>query len=438
MSESSFLFAFLLLAIFVLVVEVSQYISQKLNIPSVIGEISAGLILGPSLLNMLDLRINESIDSKTFFENFGITHDEVASATVSVQFLAELAALFLLFEVGLEVNFELLRRVGKESLSTAIGGIILPFAAGGIFVWLFQSEFNPANFNIWDVGLFLGATLTATSIGISIRVLIDMGRIDTKTTRILIGAAIIDDIIALMLFSLVLGYTEEEQATKNASQITLEAVEILLGIATFFLIVVLISSKFQKIGVNKLKNHPDKYRLLSTTLFLMFFLSWLAGVLYLAPIIGAFMAGIIIGRDEDLSESAQIQVTPIARWLVPFFFLAVGLRIDLGIVSDPSTILLAVILSAFAILSKIIGSGLGAYLHDRNLKDAVEIGVGMSPRGEVILIIATAALDIGVFAPNLFAMIVLTVLISAILAPLTLRFLISLNEADSTENVTVT
>lgn len=434
MSESSFLFAFLLLAIFVLVVEVSQYISQKLNIPSVIGEISAGLILGPSLLNMLDLRGG----SKTLFENFGITHDEVASATSSVQFLAELAALFLLFEVGLEVNFELLRRVGKESLSTAIGGIVFPFAAGGIFVWLFQNEFNPANFNIWDVGLFLGVTLTATSIGISIRVLIDMGRIDTNTTRILIGAAIIDDIIALLLFSLVLGYTEEEQATKNASQITLEAVQIIVGIAAFFVIVVLINSKFQKLGVDKLKNHPDKYRLLSTTLFLMFFLSWLAGALYLAPIIGAFMAGIIIGRDEDLSESAQIQVTPIARWLVPFFFLAVGLRIDLGIVSDPFTILLAVILSAFAILSKIIGSGLGAYLHDRNLKDAAEIGVGMSPRGEVILIIATAALDIGVFAPNLFAMIVITVLISAVLAPLVLRFLISLDKADDTENVTAT
>lgn len=434
MSESSFLFAFLLLAIFVLIVEVSQYVSQKLNIPSVIGEISAGLILGPSLLNMLDLRG----DSKTFFENFGITHDEVVSATLSVQFLAELAALFLLFEVGLEVNFELLRRVGKESFSTAIGGIVFPFAAGGIFVWLFQSEFNPANFNIWDVGLFLGATLTATSIGISIRVLIDMGRIDTKNTRILIGAAIIDDIIALLLFSLVLGYAEEEQATQNASQVTFEAVKILLGIASFFLIVILISSKFQKIGVDKLKNHPDKYRLLSTTLFLMFFLSWLAGVLYLAPIIGAFMAGIIIGMDEDLSESAQIQVTPIARWLVPFFFLAVGLRIDLGIVSDPTTILLAIILSIFAILSKIIGSGLGAYLHDKSLKDAAEIGVGMSPRGEVILIIATAALDIGVFEENLFAMIVITVLISAILAPLILRFLISLDKADDLENVTLT
>ena len=98
--------------------------------------------------------------------------------------------------------------------------------------------------------------------------------------------------------------------------------------------------------------------------------------------------------------------------------------------------MLAVILSAFAILSKIIGSGLGAYLHDKNLKDAVEIGVGMSPRGEVILIIATAALDIGVFAPNLFAMIVITVLISAILAPLILRFLISLDKTDDAEIVT--
>ncbi|MHA2029383.1 MAG: cation:proton antiporter [Candidatus Kariarchaeaceae archaeon] len=429
MAESTFLFAFLLLAIFVVIVEVAQYVSQKLNIPAVIGEITAGLIIGPSLLNMVSLK--ES--GKTLFENFGISHGEVVSATSAIEFLAQLAALFLLFEVGLEVNFELLRRVGKESISTAIGGIVVPFAAGGLFVWLFQSEFKSGDFNIWDVGLFLGATLTATSIGISIRVLIDMGRIDTKTTRILIGAAIIDDIIALLLFSLVLGYAEEEQATSNASELTLEAVQILIGIAAFFIIVVLINSQFQKHQVEKLKNHPDKYRLLSTTLFLLFFLSWLAGVLYLAPIIGAFMAGIIIGRDDDLSESAQIQVTPIARWLVPFFFLAVGLRIDLGAATDLTTIFLAIVLSVFAIGSKIVGSGLGAYLHDKNVKDAIEIGVGMSPRGEVILIIATAALDLGVFDPSLFTMIVITVLISAVLAPLALRYLIALGEGEKEE-----
>ena len=439
-AEATFLFAFLILAIFVVIVEISQFISAQLKIPRVLGEIVAGIIIGPSLLNILSLT---GSTRNTFFESFNIvpvTSEEIHSATVAVSFLAEIAALFLLFEVGLEVNFALLRKVGRESLSTAIGGITVPFAAGGIFVYIFQNHIDSGTYNIWDVGLFLGVTLTATSIGISIRVLIELGRIDTKTTRILIGAAIIDDIIALLLFSLVIGYVEEEQASGSVSDLTGDAIKIIVGIAVFFIITILINRHFQSHHAEKLKNHVDKYRLLSTTLALLFFLSWLAGVLYLAPIIGAFMAGIIVGWDEELSETAQTQITPIARWLVPFFFLAVGLRIDLRIISDVTIIILAIILSVFAILSKIIGSGLGAYYHDRDVSEALEIGVGMSPRGEVILIIATAALDLGVFDDRIFAMIVITVLISAILAPIVLRYLITqrtlkLNEK---ENISVT
>ena len=143
------------------------------------------------------------------------------------------------------MNFALLRKVGRESLSTAIGGIVVPFAAGGLFVFLFQNHINSGNFNIWDVGLFLGVTLTATSIGISIRVLIELGRIDTKTTRILIGAAIIDDIIALLLFSLVIGYVEEEQASGSISDLTGDAIKILIGISAFFIITLLINRHFQ-------------------------------------------------------------------------------------------------------------------------------------------------------------------------------------------------
>ncbi len=421
------------MAIFILIVQGAHLVSAKLKIPQVLGEIVAGIIIGPSILNMISLTDSTK---NTFFETIKIvpvTHEEIVSATLAISFLAEIAALFLLFEVGLEVNFALLRKVGRESLSTAIGGIVVPFAAGGTFVYIFQNYINPGEFNIWLIGLFLGATLTATSIGISIRVLIELGRIDTNNTRILIGAAIIDDIIALLLFSIVLGYAEEEQATGNGSGATAETIKILFGIFAFFIVIILTNKYFQKYQANKLKNHADKYRILSITLAILFFLSWLAGVLYLAPIVGAFMGGIIVGSDEELSETAQTQITPIARWLVPFFFLAVGLRIDLSVINNLTIIILAIILAIFAILSKIVGSGLGAYYHDRNISNALEIGVGMSPRGEVILIIATSALGVGVFDESIYAMIVMTVLISAILAPIALRYIISRREMKSVE-----
>jgi Kef-type K+ transport system membrane component KefB len=242
----------------------------------------------------------------------------------------------------------------------------------------------------------------------------------------MIGAAIIDDIIALLLFSLVLGYVEEEEAAE-ANQIE-EMVLILVSIASFFIIMVILDQVFRKRITPKLRDHSDRYLVLSITLILIFFLAWLAGTLYLAPIIGAFMSGVIIGRDKELSERSHGQILPIARWLVPFFFIAVGLRIDLSLITNITAIGLALLLSAFAILSKIIGSGIGALIHDKtnNVVDAIEVGTGMAPRGEVTLLIATAALDLGVFSEFLYAIIVVTVAVSAIVVPMIMRYIVNL------------
>jgi Kef-type K+ transport system membrane component KefB len=431
MAESNFLFTFLVIAILILIIQGAQYLAKIASIPQVLGEILAGIIIGPSILNMLSLVAS----GETLFEKFDLASStEIETTKIAILFLAEIAGLLLLFEVGLEIDTRLLKQVGRESISTALGGILIPFTAGLGYILLFSSHFDVAEFHLFDVGLFLGTTLTATSIGISIRVLIEMGRFDTKTTRIMIGAAIIDDILALLLFSLILGYVKEEEASKN-NQIE-EMFLILFGIATFFIIIILIDYVFSNVISDRLRTHPDRYLVLSVTLFLIFFLAWLAGTLYLAPIIGAFLAGVVIGRNRELSSRSQEQITPIARWLVPFFFIAVGMRIDLGLISNFTSIGLALTLSVFAIFSKVVGSGIGAFIHDKsnNIVDALEVGVGMSPRGEVILLIATAALDIGVFNATLYALIVVTVAISAVVAPLILRYLVTL--PSSTNNST--
>ena len=185
--------------------------------------------------------------------------------------------------------------------------------------------------------------------------------------------------------------------------------------------------------MSKILHHREKSVVLMTTLIMFFFLSWLAGTLYLATIIGAFSAGIIIGKDDEMSEVVFNQIGSIARWLIPFFFLAVGLRIDLGLVTNSSSIVLALILSTFAILSKIIGSGFGTYATDpqKSKGDALQVGVGMSPRGEVILLISTSALVLGVFTTKLYAIIIISMAVSAVVGPLILKQLLSRSSSSS-------
>ena len=306
MAESNFLFTFLVIAILILVIQGAQYLAKLANIPQVLGEILAGILIGPSILNMLSFNI--PISTNNLFIKLKIAEgSEIETAATSILFLAEIAALFLLFEVGLEMDLRLLRQVGRESISTAIGGIIVPFAAGLGYILIFSSHFETDQFDLFDVGLFLGITLTATSIGISIRVLIELGRFDTKTTRIMIGAAIIDDILALLLFSLIIGYVGEEEGTQsNQAQ---ETFLILFGIATFFIIIILIDFVFKNKISERLRTHSDRYLVLSVTLFLIFFLAWLAGTLYLAPIIGAFLAGIYVelarGNEKAVVEKDE-------------------------------------------------------------------------------------------------------------------------------------
>ena len=429
MAESSFVFVFLFLGIIILAIELSQWLSKRIGIPQVLGEILAGIIAGPTAFKFLSLTSGH----ESIFKDIGWASDTEIELTVKIfTFMAEVAALFLLLEVGLEIDFDMLKKVKKESLNVAVGGLIVPFITGFIFVYLLWNQFNVVDYTTFDTALFLGVTLTATSIGVSIRVLIELGRINADTTRIMIGAAIIDDILALGLFSVIFSYIEGEEASKQSHP--LEELGILIGsIILFFAIIFVLDYLVHNVFINILLDQSDKYRSLTISLSLLFLMSALAGYLKLAPIIGAFMVGVIISRNKTLAHEVVSLTRPISKWVVPMFFIAVGLRIDLSVISSVTILVLSIALGVLAVISKIIGGGFGARIQGQNFKQSMEIGIGMSPRAEVIIIIATTAFELGVFDAILYAMVVFTVAFTAILAPFLLKRVTSTGEEKGVE-----
>ncbi len=416
MAETAFLFIFLLIGLLTFLIEASQYISEKLTIPQVLGEILLGIVLGPTVLYLISFA--DPLDS-IFYVSGIVSAGEMEFSTQILAFVSEMAGLLLLLEVGVEMDFDLIKKLGKNSASVAIGGIIVPLISGIIFAFMFTDVVKTTEYSILDTALFLGVALTATSIGISIRVLIDLDRFESRTTGILIGAAIIDDILALVLFSLALGFVEEEQAFGTGTIIDMGI--ILLKILLFVLIVLSVHYLIKRWVAEVLIKTKDTYKRLSFVMGLVFVFAWLAGSLALSPIIGAFVAGVLITQNSELKEMVEELIAPLSKWLIPFFFVSVGFRIDLKVVSSPEIMMLSFALAVVAILSKLIGAGLGALANGNTRSEALELGLEMSPRGEVILVIATAGLSIGVFSATLVAMIVMTVVITATAIPIALK-----------------
>jgi len=390
---------------------------KKLNAPLVLGEIIVGLILGPSLLGLLVLGTDPT---SSLTDLFGVSKKEIISTADVILFLAELGAVFLLFEIGLQIDLRGLKKQGKESALVATGGVILPFL-GGFLLLLFLDIFMPElvdNNDLIVTALFLGVTLTATSIGISMRVFMDLKQLDTKTARVLIGAAIIDDILALFLLTVAISYFEEKNSLNLA-----EVGQIALLTVGFFGVTLITAKYFLPKLVRLSETSKDRYLTLIVALSLLFVFSWLASMMKLAPIIGAFMAGLIINQHETFSDRVQEQIITTTHWVVPIFFIAVGLKVDLETLLSPVAILFTVLLFFVAILTKIVGSAIGSLLMRTKKKDAIVVGIGMAARGEVLLVFASTGFAIGVFTPLLYSSIIGMVVLCAIIIPLLLRYI---------------
>jgi len=346
---------------------------QALKQPSVIGELLAGAILGPALLNV-------------------VHHTEFLEA------LSELGVMLLLFTAGLDTHLEQLAQARATAAKVAILGAVLPFIggiAGGLAFRYATGE-----------GLFVATALMATSVGITVRILRDLGYHRRRSVTIILGAAVLDDVLGLIALGVVTAVALGEANTLELVLLALEAIVFVGGIG---LAGPALMGRFgERLG-----------RLSSTAIFeigiiLMLALSLLANYIGLAAIVGAFLAGLVIAELKQHTE-VEAKFTPLAWFFVPFFFVLMGTYIDLASFAKPGVLLAIVVFTVIAVVTKYFGAIWGARREGRRI--AREVGVGMVPRGEVGIVVAGIALAAGAVTEDVYAAVLGMVLATTVISP---------------------
>jgi Kef-type K+ transport system membrane component KefB len=325
-----------------------------------------------------------------------------------IDLLSRIAVLILLFLVGLETSLGEMRRVGKSALNVAVIGVVAPMLLGMGVMKLLHPEFLLAR------DLFIGGILTATSVGITARVLRDLGQEHRDESRVILGAAVLDDVLSLIVLAVVSGLAATGAVSAlTIAGITLKAAVFLVGAMGLGIwLTPHVLRRLAGAGIQNLK-------LLFGWSF-AFLLAWLANLAGLATIVGAFAAGMILNQffdDELEGESLRDLLSPVESLIVPLFFVWMGIQVKLETLASWSVVLVGLALTAVAILGK-LASGWGC----QRKMDRLAVGIGMIPRGEVGLIFAGIGKNIGVIDDALFSAVVILVMITTLLAPLLLRW----------------
>jgi Na+:H+ antiporter len=367
----------ILLGLFVIFVaaQAGAEVAQRLKLPGVVGEIAVGCLLGPSLLGWV--QPSEALD-----------------------LLAEIGVVLLLFSVGLETRLEEMQRVGRSAFLVGVLGVIVPFALGTL--WAHGDGYD------WAKSLFVAAAFVATSAGITARVLQELGVLQREESRVILGAAVIDDILAMLLLGVV-------TALQSGESLHLGKLAIVLGEAVGFVVVIaLLGTRVMRRGSHWLEAPINPLSPLTLALALCLGLAYLSTQFGLAAIIGAFLAGMIASETRQ-RKTLEHQTQPLLALMTPFFFVMTGSKVELAQLADWSTLLTLVLITAIAIASKLLGGFLGALSLGR--RGALIVGVGMVPRGEVGVVVASLGLASGVFSAQLYALIVAMSLLTSVVTP---------------------
>ncbi len=382
----------LLLAIIIVAAKGAGYVSTRLGQPAVLGGLVAGLILGPTGLDLLHLPV------------FSGGH-----VGETVEQLAHLGVLLLMFAAGLEVDFEAMIRAGRPAVLGGVLGVISPVLLGLAVALPFGYAVEPA--------LAIGLILAATSVSISAQTLMELGVLRTRVGMALLGAAVVDDVLVILLFSL-FGALAVGQGSGLLTIVWVLA-RMVAGLAVSAWLGTRVLPRLLRL-VDRL---PISEGVLAFVLVAMLLLAWAAEFLGgMAAITGAFLAGLVFAR-TNLRHYIEERVHVLAySWLVPVFFVSIGLEANARAVGWAG-LPFALAIVAVALVSKVVGSGLGARLAGFDNAEALRLGVGMISRGEVGLILAAVAQGAGLIDDAVFASIVLTVLVTTLVTPLLLRLL---------------
>lgn len=424
-----------------------RWLAVKVNQPSVLGELIVGVIVGnigfwlgsPLFILLMQMGNAGPLFSQVFVSGASVMEaatrvfkpEELAAGEVGnqvVQILtsaagprfvvmafalwlfSNLGVILLLFMVGLESRVDEMLKVGPRAAMVAVVGVVVPFFLGyGVSSWLLPESRT-------SVHLFLGATLCATSVGITARVFKDLNRLQSREAKVILGAAVIDDILGLIILAVVVGIVATgEVHLVEIGRISLMSV-IYLGA------VVLLGERFVR-KVVPLVSALDRHHIkLLFPLTLAFAMSWLANQIELATIVGAFAAGLILNEEHFEKHSPnnvtmKEMISPLETIFAPIFFVLMGMQVNLETFLDPGTLGLAAAFIAAAILGKLV-AGLPA----GKGRDRLSVGIGMVPRGEVGLIFASVGKGLNVVSDSVFSAVVLMVIVTTLITPLALKW----------------
>jgi Kef-type K+ transport system membrane component KefB len=367
----------LLFMLFVMFVaaKLAAEIFERLKQPAVAGEILAGVVIGPGLLHLVE-------------------PSELTGA------LSEIGVIFLLFLVGLETKPADIFRVGLRAMLVAVLGVIVPFVFGYALLLVWGHAHIEA--------IFTGAAMVATSVGITARVLGQMGLLHLEVSRIILGAAVIDDILGLIILAVVSSLAKEGGV--NYAQIATTA-----GLAIgFTLLVIFVGAR----AINKITPKVQKLKLGQSQLFfglsLCLGLAMVAHTIGVAAIIGAFLAGMALAESAEGTDMPH-QAEAVTEFLLPFFLTNIGMQVKLGAFLDLGVVLLAVLITLLAVISKLIGCGLGVLPMGK--RKVLQVGMGMVPRGEVGVVVAQIGLGLGVISNAVFGVVLFMAVATTLIAP---------------------
>ncbi len=374
------------IVLILLFTKIGGSISRKLKMPEVLGSLVAGLILGPIVLNLVQ------------YDN-------------NIKLLSNLGVIMLMFLAGLETNAEEMKRAGLTSFTIALAGIILPLILGTLGAYLFFSDF-------WE-NLFVGVILTATSVSITVETLKELGKLNTRTGVNILGAAVIDDVLGLILISIVLAIAQTGGPDSAASG-TLAVFTVLIKIIFFCLfsiVGILYLPKYINKFFDNLKKHSS---ILPICIACGIFMAYIAELLGIAAITGAYICGLILSTYQH-KEHLEKNVKSISSgFLSLIFFASVGIEVNInGLTWE--VLLITLIMFILAVVGKIAGCGGAARLLKMTKSESVQIGIGMVSRGEVAIITAKIGLQKGILSEEIFLPTLIVVILTTIITPVLLK-----------------
>ena len=378
------------LALILLSTKVLSLVTKRFKLPQVVGSLLAGLILGPAVLNII--------------------HE-----TDFIKQLAEVGVIVLLFNAGLESNLSEFKKSGKTSFIVAVMGVMIPLIGGTILAYCINHG-KVENVSVFVQNIFIGSVLTATSVSITVETLRELGKVSTSVGNIIVGAAIIDDVLGMLVLTII-------TSLAGSSVSVIKVIVKIVGFFIFSIIVGIITYKLFNKWVDKYD--IDKRRFVIVSFVICLLLSFSAEEFFgVADITGAYIAGLVLSSNKETIYITKRFETLSYILLSPVFFASVGLNVKLPDLNG-KIVIITIALIIVAVFTKIIGCGLGAKLCGYNNMDSIQIGSGMVTRGEVTLIIASKGLALGLMSSYFLTPVILMVVFTSIFTPILLKIVFS-------------